>query len=115
MRPTDKLDLTLAHTGVDVDIPDLDVQGAVLLVLEPRPALPAKVEDQKEGPSKISLEESVGIEVGPTNGPKSDVELGGEAEEVHDRTDIGTPDAKGGFEGEFVDAVAVVFPVKGVI
>lgn len=60
------------------------------------------------------MEEGGWIEVagGWTDWVEGDIELGSEAEEVHYCADVGTVYAEGGFEGEFVDTVALVFPTK---
>jgi len=76
-RPANELNLSLTHSRVDVDVLDFDVERAMLLTHEPRPTLPAKVQNKKEGACMIVLEEDGGVEIGPADGPKGDVELGG--------------------------------------
>lgn len=110
--PTDELKLSLTHPRVDIDILDLDVKWTLLRMFEPRPALPAKVQNKEEGTCKIILEEDGGVKIGPTDRPESDVELGSEAEEVHQGASIRTPDTECGSKWQFIDVVALMFPVK---
>lgn len=76
IRPAD-LKLFLTHSRVDIDVTDFDVQRTVLRNREPRPSLPAKVQNKEEGACKIVLEEVGWVEIGPADGPKGDVELSG--------------------------------------
>lgn len=69
--------LFLTHPRVDVDVLDFDVERAMLRNLEPRISLPDSVKKNDEGACKIVLEEGASNEIGPANGPKGDVELGG--------------------------------------
>lgn len=78
---------------------------------KPRVDLPGEVEEDEEGAREVVLEKGGDDEVGAADGPERDVELGREAEEVHHGADVGTVDAEGGAEGEFVDGVAVEFPI----
>lgn len=84
----------------------------MLWMVEPRIDLPDEIQEDDEGPRKVVLEESDATEVRRRNWIKGDVELGGEAEEVHDGADVRPVDSKCGSKGEFVDAVAIEFPAK---
>ena len=77
---------------------------------EPRPDFPADVQDHQEGAGEIGLEEVLGAEIGAADGVEGGVELRHEADQIHEGADVGAPDAEGGAEGEFVDAVALQFP-----
>ena len=84
----------------------------MLLDHEPRIGFPAYVQNKEKRTCKVGLEEGGGVEVGPTNWPESDVELSRQAEEIHDSTDVGSPDPEGCLEGQFIGAVAVKFPTR---
>lgn len=76
LRPADSK-LFLTHPRVDIDVLDFDVERAVRRNVEPRPSLPDSVQKNDEGACKIVLEEDGRVEIGPADGPKGDVELGG--------------------------------------
>jgi hypothetical protein len=76
LHPAD-FKLFLAHSRVDVDVLDFDIERAMLWNHEPRINLPDSVQKNYEGPCKIVLEEGDNAEIGPANGPKGDVELSG--------------------------------------
>jgi len=76
-RPAKSLKLFLPHSRIDVDVLDFDVERTMLWNSKPRPSLPANVQNKEEGTCKIVLEKRDGAEVGPADGPKRDVELGG--------------------------------------
>lgn len=111
----DKLDLSLAHSAVDVDIGDGNVEWTMLLDLDPGVGLPCNVQDDQEGSGKVLLEEVLSVEIlsveiTSSNGEEGDVELGGQAHKVHDGAYVRAVDAEGGAEGEFFNAVAGAFP-----
>lgn len=73
----DEIKLAFAHSGVNVDVLSLDVERAMRRMHKPRPALPANVQEDEEGTGKIVLEEVGGVEIGPADGIKGNVELSG--------------------------------------
>ena len=111
---TTNSELALPHASVDVDILELDEQRAVGGALEPAVKLPPAVQDDQQGAGEVELEESLGVEVGAADGVEGDVELGDEGDGVDQDADVGAVDAEGGLVGEFVEGVAVCFPVEGV-
>jgi hypothetical protein len=102
--------LALSHARVDIDVLDLDVQWSVCRELEPGVDLPADIQEDNEGRGQVSLEESLGIEIGATDWVEGDVEVCDQAQKVHDHTHVRSPDAEGGAEGDLVEAVTIVFP-----
>lgn len=113
--PTDELDLSLAHSAVDVDVGDGNVEWTMLLDIEPGVGLPCNVQDDQEGAGKVLLEEVLGVEILPigitsSNREEGDVELGGQAHKVHDGADVRAVDAESGAEWEFFNAVTGAFP-----
>lgn len=107
-------ELPFPHASVDIDILELDEQRAVGGALEPAVKLPPAVQDDQQGAGEVELEESLGVEVGAADGVEGDVELGDEGDGVDQDADVGAVDAEGGLVGEFVEGVAVCFPVEGV-
>jgi hypothetical protein len=104
-------ELALPHAAVDVDILELDEHGAVDGALEPAVALPAEVQDYEQRAGEVELEESLGVEVRAADRVQGDVELGDEGDGIDEDADVGAVDAEGGLVGEFVEGVAVCFPV----
>jgi len=92
--------LFLAHASVDIDVLDLNIERAMGRDIEPGIQLPAEVEKDEEGASEIGLEEGGGVEIAGwrADGVERGVELGDQAEEIHDCADVGSPDAEGSFE-----------------
>lgn len=82
--------------------------------LEPGVDLPSDIQEDDEGRGQIALEKGLGIEIRTADWVQGDVEVCDQAEEVHDHTHVRSPDAKGGTEGDLVEAVAVVFPMIAV-
>jgi len=80
--------LAFPHARVDIDIPQPDEQRTVCRALEPAVDLPAEVQKDKKGTSEVELEESVGVQVGTSDGVQSDVELGDESDEVDEHADV---------------------------
>ena len=80
----------------------------------PRVYLPDNVQTKEKRACKILLEKVAGAESvgGIVYGVEGDVELGRQADEIHHGADVGTPDSEGCFEGYFIGAVALQFPVK---
>lgn len=102
--------LRVPHAGVDVDVLESDEQRAVGGVLEPTVDLPAQVQEDKQRPGEVELEESFGVEVGAADGVQGDVELGDEGDDVDQDADVRAGDAETRFVGEFVEGVAIRFP-----
>lgn len=73
---------------------------------KPRVSLPHQVQDEQERTRKIIFEEDGHVEIGTADGVEGDVELGNEADEVHDGADVGAVDSEGGAEGELVECMA---------
>ena len=110
----DQGQLFLSHTSVDIDILDLDPDGAVARSDEPRVNLPAEIQEDEQGTGEVELEEVAGVEVGAADGVERDVELGHQADDVDEEAEIGTPDAEGGAEWDLIEGAAVEFPVQDV-
>lgn len=107
----DEVSLALTHAIVDVDVLDLDVERAMFLHLEPRPGFPANVQNEEERTCEIVLEEDRRISIGATDWPDGNIKLGDEADEVHDHADVRSVDSQGCLEREFINAVAIKFPI----
>ena len=103
----DQSQLLLAHTGVDIDILNLDPDGAVARSDEPRVNLPAEVQEDEQGAGEVELEKVAGVEVGPADGVERDVELGHQADDVDEEAEIGAPDAECSAEGDLIEGSAV--------
>jgi hypothetical protein len=54
----------------------------------------------------------LGVEVGAADRVEGDVELGDKGDGVDEDADVRAVDAEGGLVGEFVEGVAVCFPVR---
>jgi hypothetical protein len=94
--------LPLPHPRVNINILQLDVQGAVGGALEPAVSFPRDVQEQEQGAGEVELEERLGVEIRAADGVQGDVELGDEGDGVDQDADVGAVDAEGGLVGEFV-------------
>jgi hypothetical protein len=108
-------ELSFPHARVDIDILQLDEQRAIRGAFEPAVNLPAGVQDDEQGAGEVEPEERLGVEVGAADRVEGDVELGDEGDGVDEDADVGAVDAEGGLVGEFVEGVAVCFPVKELV
>ncbi len=104
--------LVLPHTSVDIDVPDLDVQWAILRADEPAVHLPDRVESDKERTGKVELEEGGRIQVGTTDWVQRDVELSHEGKHVDEQAQIGAPNTESGLEGQLIYRVTIGLPAK---
>jgi hypothetical protein len=95
-------ELPLPHPRVNINILQLDVQGAVGGALEPAVSFPRDVQEQEQGAGEVELEERLGVEIRAADGVQGDVELGDEGDGVDQDADVGAVDAEGGLVGEFV-------------
>ena len=105
---------TLANTRKNVHFLGADVQpptAVINLRIARRGGvnLPEDVEGDDERERQHGLEERLGLRLA-ANGPKCDVELGDQAQDVKAETDVAADDAEVGGEGQLVHAAAVVGP-----
>lgn len=101
----------------EIDVPQFDVQWTIRRSVEPAVSLPAEVQEDEKGAGEVELEEGAGVEVVArvADWVEGNVELGHESNYVDEKADVGTPHAKGGLEGDFVERVALSFPVGGLV
>ena len=93
----------LAAASVDID----------LISTEPTSALPDEAtdpEDDDDGESEISLEETLGIVEAATDGADGSVQRGDEDEDVEAETEVRAPDTTDGAEWDLVEGVALASP-----
>jgi hypothetical protein len=79
-------DLLRSHTGVEIDIRQLDPEWAVSRTDEPAVNLPAAVQEDEQWPSEVKLEESGWVQIRSTNRPQRNVELGDESQHTDENT-----------------------------
>jgi hypothetical protein len=80
--------LSLPHATVDIDIVDLDPDGAVGGACEPTPDLPHQEEEHQKRASKVGLKKAAGFEWGSSDGVQCGVERSDESERVDQDTEV---------------------------
>lgn len=105
--------LARSHARVDIDVLDLGEEWAVSGPVEPTIDLPDEVEENDQRPSKVQLEEDVGVQVGTTDGVEGDVELAHQGKDANQNADVRAPHAEDSSEGEFGSRMSVVRPGSG--
>jgi hypothetical protein len=99
-----------AHSSVDINVTNLDIQRTMGWNLEPGVDLPDEVQDNEERSGQIGLEEDGRIEIGSSNWVEGDVELGDEAHQVQNSAEVRTPNTELSLERKLVNMMALIFP-----
>ena len=105
----DVLQLTFTHSSIDIHILDPNEQRPVAWVLEPAVNLPDKIQGDDDRCGEKRLEEELCVRRSTDRG-KHDIELRGQANEVEENAEPGTPDAELGLVGQPVDRMALHTP-----